>query len=177
MRRLRAAAAALVLAACASGPPALESTLRVWDLGGRQADAIGSWRSQLVSGAGTDWARKAVCRPDGVCTFFGSTRGSFGPTTDFIAMGEVPEQRFQWARTYGGGETDELEGAATLGDGGHLLFGSSASPFVAGATPPTAVAPRPLLVRIDGAGAPLWARTLDAGGIEQLHDGAGVGEE
>jgi hypothetical protein len=177
-RRLRATAAALVLAACASGPPPLESTLRVWDLGRRgDADAIGSWRGQLVSGAGTDWVRKAVCRPDGACTYFGSTRGSFGPTTDFIAMGEVPEQRFQWARTYGGGETDELDGAAGLGDGGHLLFGNSTSPFGAGATPPTAVAPRPLLVRIDGEGAPLWARTLDAGGIEQLHDGAAVGDE
>src|SRR4029450_7306144 len=76
-RPLRAAAAALLIAACASNPPALESTLRFWDLGARGADAIGSWRSQLVSGAGTDWTRKVLCRPDGACTFFGGTRGSF----------------------------------------------------------------------------------------------------
>jgi hypothetical protein len=136
-RPLRAAAAALLIAACASNPPALESTLRFWDLGARGADAIGSWRSQLVSGAGTDWTRKAVCRPDGACTFFGSTRGSFGPSTDFLAMGEIPDQRFQWARTYGGPETDELDGAAAASDGGYLLFGTGASRF--GATEPGAL--------------------------------------
>jgi hypothetical protein len=176
-RPLRAAAAALLIAACASNPPALESTLRFWDLGARGADAIGSWRSQLVSGAGTDWTRKVLCRPDGACTFFGSTRGSFGPSTDFLAMGEIPDQRFQWARTYGGPETDELDGAATASDGGYLLFGTGASRF--GATEPgalPAVAPRPLLVRIDAVGAPLWVRTLDAGGIERFHDGVAAGD-
>jgi hypothetical protein len=174
---LCAAAAALLLAACASNPPALESTLRVWDLGAVEADAIGSWRSQLVSGVGTDWARKVLCRPDGACAFFGSSRGSFGPSTDFLAMGEIPDQRFQWARTYGGQETDELDGAAAAADGGYLLFGTSASRF--GATGPgalPAVAPRPLLIRIAPAGAPLWARTLDAGGIERFHDGAAAGD-
>lgn len=175
-RRLRVAAAALVLVACASGPPVPENTLRVWDLGALQADAIGSWRSQLVSGAGTDWALKAVCRPDGACAFFGSTRGSFGPSTDFLAMGEIPEQRFQWARTYGGPEVEELDGAAALSDGGYLLFGTSASRFgAAGAGAPPAVAPRPLLIRVDAAGAPVWARTLDAGGLERFHDGAAAG--
>ena len=110
--RLGAAAAVVAFAACASSPPPLESTLRVWDLGAREVEAIGSWRTHLVSGVGTDWARKVLCRSDGACVFFGSTRGSFGPSTDFIAMGEIPEQRFQWARTYGGGDVDDLRAPA-----------------------------------------------------------------
>ena len=83
----------------------------MWPLNDRGADAIGSWRSELLSGSGTDWARKALCRPDGGCTFLGNTRGSFGPGTAFFAVGEIPDMRPQWARTYGGGGTDELDGA------------------------------------------------------------------
>lgn len=173
---LRAAGAALLFGACASGPPALEGTLRVWDLGSVEAEAVGAWRSQLVSGAGTDSGRKATCRPDGGCTYFGSTRGSFGPSTDFLAMGEIPERRFQWARTYGGPETDELDGAVSFPDGGHVLFGNSGSRFGAASAASGAVAPRPLLVRIDAGGAPLWARTLEGGRFERIHDGAATGE-
>jgi hypothetical protein len=167
LHRLGVAVAALALAAaCATGRGPIEQTVRIWDLGSTEMEAIGSWRMQLVSGAGTDLARKAFCRPDGACVYLGSTRDSFGPGTDFLALGEVPDQRFQWARTYGGSDTDELDGGAVVGDG-FLLFGSSASPFTGAAT---AVGARPLLVRIDGAGAPLWARTLDGGGLERLHD-------
>jgi hypothetical protein len=164
--------AALMLAACASGSGPIAPILRVWDLGSREIEAIGSWRTQLVSGAGTEWMRRAFCRSDGACVYLGSTRDSFGPGTDFLAMGEVPEQRFQWARTYGGADTDELDGGAVVGDG-FLLFGSSMSAF-AGAAPTAA---RPLVVRVDGVGAPAWARTLDGGGIERLHDAAAAGEE
>ncbi len=174
-RAFRLGAAVAALAACASGPPALESTLRVWDLGTREADAIGSWRSQLVSGAGTDWARKVLCRPDGPCAFFGNTRGSFGPSTDFLAMGEIPERRFQWARTYGGADVDELDGAAAV-PGGAVMFGQSASTFGASGPSTAGVTPRPLLLRIDETGAPLWARTLDAGGLERFHDGVTAGD-
>ena len=173
--RLGAAAAVLVFAACASGPPPLESTLRVWDLGAREVEAIGSWRTHLVSGVGTDWARKVLCHSDGACVFFGSTRGSFGPSTDFIAMGEIPEQRFQWARTYGGGDVDELDGAAAV-PGGALMFGQSASVFGASGPSTVGVAPRPLLVRVDEAGAPVWARTVDAGGLERFHEAATAGD-
>ena len=164
--------AALLLAACASGPSRPDNTLRVWDLGARNADATGRFQSVLVSGAGTDWTRVVRCRPDGACVYFGTTRGSYGPSTDFLAMGEVPDQRFQWARTYGGADTDELDGAVSLADGGHLLFGLSSSRFGAGEP---SVAPRPLLVRIETGGAPLWARTIDTGGLERLYGAAALG--
>lgn len=176
MFRLRVIGIALLLAACATGPTPLETTLRVWDLGALEAISIGRWRSLLISGAGTDWARVVSCRPDGACTYFGSTQGSFGPSTDFFVFGEVPEQIFQWARTYGGFDADELDGAVTLSDGGHLLFGLSSSPFGAAAGA-AALAPRPLLVRIDAGGTPRWARTLESSGIERLHGAAAVGEE
>ena len=132
-RGARLILAGLALAACASG--GLSGgipTLAIWPLGGRGADAIGSWRSELLSGSGTDWARKALCRPDGGCTFFGSTKGSFGPGTAFIAVGEIPDLSPQWARTYGGGGTDELDGAVATTDGGFVMFGSSDSGYAAG---------------------------------------------
>lgn len=170
-----AAVAALILAGCASGPSGSDTTLRVWDLAGRAVEATGVWRTQLVSGSGTDWARKIICRRDGACMFFGGTRGSFGPTMDFLAMGEIPEERFQWARTYGGSHEDELDGAAALPDGA-VMYGQSASAFGASGLAVPGVPPRPLLVRIDGTGAPLWARTLDAGGMERFHDGVLSGD-
>ena len=175
--RLHVLGAALLLAACASGPTRPDTTLRVWDLGARNADATGRFQSVLVSGAGTDWAKVVSCRPDGACTYFGTTRGSYGPSTDFLAMGEVPDQRFQWARTYGGPDTDEVDGAMSLGDGGHLLFGQSSSRFGGGGPSVGALTPRPLLVRIDAAGAPLWARTIDTGGLERLYGAAAVGAD
>ena len=174
LRRLGYAVAALALvAACATGRGAIEQTVRVWDLGTTEMEATGSWRMQLVSGAGTDLARKAFCRPDGACVYLASTRDSFGPGTDFLALGEIPDQRFQWARTYGGADTDELDGGAVVGDG-FLLFGTSTSTFGGSAAPAAA---RPLLVRIDGAGAPLWARTLEGGGLERLHDATAAGDD
>jgi len=148
-RRALPALAALGLAACASGGASGgDPTLRIWPLADRGAEAIGSWRSELLSGAGADWARKALCRPDGGCTFFGSTRGSFGlgPGTAFIAVGEIPDLRPQWARTYGGGGTDELDGAVATPDGGFVMFGSSDSRYTAGAGG-AAPAPRPLVIR------------------------------
>jgi hypothetical protein len=169
--------AALLLAACASGPPRLDNTLRVWDLRPRDLDATGRFRSQLVSGAGTDSARVVSCRPDGACAYFGNTRGSYGPSTDFFAMGEVPEQIFQWARTYGGADTDELDGATALPEGGHLLFGLSSSRFGSAGPGVTALAPRPLLIRVAADGAPIWARTVDTGGLERLYGGAAAGSD
>jgi hypothetical protein len=177
IRVCRLIGAALLLGACASGPARPDPTLRVWDLGPRSSDATGRFQSLLVSGSGTDLARVVSCRPDGACAYFGTTRGSYGPSTDFLAMGEVPDQRFQWARTYGGPDTDDLDGAVSLGDGGHLLFGLSSSRFGGGGPSVGALAPRPLLVRIDAAGAPLWARTLDTGGLERLYGAAAVGAE
>jgi hypothetical protein len=145
----------------------------VWPLADRGADAIGSWRSELLSGSGTDWARKALCRPDGGCTFFGSTRGSFGPGpgTAFIAVGEIPDLRPQWARTYGGGGTDELDGAVATPDGGFLMFGNSDSRYTGGAAGP-APAPRPLVIRATAEGEPRWVRTLEGGGIQRFHGAA-----
>jgi hypothetical protein len=172
LRRL-GLAAALALAACASGRGPIEPVLRVWDLGTTDIEVVGSWRAQLVSGSGTDLVRKAFCRADGACVYLGLTRDSFVPGTHFLAMGEVPDQRYQWARTYGGSDEDELDGGAVAGDG-VLLFGSSTSGFAGAATP---VAARPLLVRVDGAGAPLWARTLDGGGIERMHDATAAGDD
>src|SRR4030095_5517018 len=102
----------LALGACAalsaSGGP---GTLAICPVRDRGADAIGSWRSELLSGSGTDWARAALCRPDGGCTFFGNTKRSLGIGPAFIAVGEIPDMRPQWASTYGGGGTDELDGA------------------------------------------------------------------
>ena len=143
----------------------------MWPLNDRGADAIGSWRSELLSGSGTDWARKALCRPDGGCTFLGNTRGSFGPGTAFFAVGEIPDMRPQWARTYGGGGTDELDGAVATADGGFLMFGNSDSRFPAGAGGP-APAPRPLVIRATAEGEPRWARTLEGGGIQRFHGAA-----
>jgi len=171
LRRLGFAAVALAVVACASGRGPIEPVLRVWDLGTTDIEVVGSWRAQLVSGSGTDLTRKAFCRSDGACVYLGLTQDSFAPGTHFLAMGEVPDQRYQWARIYGGSAADELDGGAVAGDG-FLLFGSSASPFTGVATP---IAARPLLVRIDGVGAPLWARTLDGGGIERLHDATSAG--
>ena len=172
LRRLALAALAVALVACATGRGPIEPVLRVWDLGTTDIEVVGSWRAQLVSGSGTDLTRKAFCRPDGACVYLGLTQDSFAAGTHFLAMREVPDQRYEWARVYGGSSADELDGGAVAGDG-FLLFGSSASPFTGGAAPP--VTPRPLLVRIDGAGAPLWARTLDGGGIERLHDATAAG--
>jgi hypothetical protein len=177
IRVCRLIGAALLLGACASGPVRPDPTLRVWDLGARSADATGRFQGLLVSGSGTDLARVVSCRPDGACAYFGTTRGSYGPSTDFLAMGEVPDLRFQWARTYGGADTDDLDGAVSLGDGGHLLFGLSSSRFGGGGPSVGALAPRPLLVRIDAAGAALWARTLETGGLERLYGAAAVGAE
>jgi hypothetical protein len=169
--------AVLLAAGCAGGPRPPDTTLRVWDLDNSALDATGRFHGQLVSGSGTDWARAASCRPDGACVYFGNTRGSYGPSTDFLALGEVPEQRFQWTRTYGGADTDELDGAVTLADGTHLLFGLSGSRFGAAGPGVAGMTPRPLLVRIDAGGAPLWVRTIDTGGLERLHGGAAAGDD
>ena len=173
-RRALPALAALGLAACASGGASGgDPTLRIWPLADRGAEAIGSWRSELLSGAGSDWARKALCRPDGGCTFFGNTRGSFGlgPGTAFIAVGEIPDLRPQWARTYGGGGTDELDGAVATPDGGFVMFGSSDSRYTAGAGG-AAPAPRPLVIRAAAEGEPRWVRALEGGGIHRFHGAA-----
>src|SRR4030095_4719362 len=86
-RRALLALTGLALGACAalsaSGGP---GTLAIWPLRDRGADASGSWRSELLSGSGADWARTALCRPDGGCTFFGNTKGSFGVRTAFIQV-------------------------------------------------------------------------------------------
>ncbi len=171
-RRARLVVVGLALAGCASaGLSGGPGTLAIWALGNRGADAIGDWRSELLGGAGRDWARKAVCRPDGGCTFFGSTRGSFGPGTAFVAVGEIPDMRPQWARTYGGGGTDELDGAVATADGGFLMFGNSDSRFSAGAAG-VAPGPRPLIVRADAEGEPRWVRTLEGGGLQRFHGAA-----
>ena len=171
-RRAWLALAGLALGACASlsasGGP---GTLAIWPLRDRGADAIGSWRSELLSGSGTDWARAALCRPDGGCTFFGNTRGSFGIGTAFIAVGEIPDMRPQWASTYGGGGTDELDGAVATADGGFLMFGNTDSRFGgAPAGPPPG--PRPLIVRAAAEGEPRWARVLEGGGLQRFHGAA-----
>ena len=168
-RLSRLVLAAIALAGCASAAMSTSPrTLAIWALGDRGADAIGVWRSELLGGSGTDWARKALCRPDGSCTFFGSSKGSFGPGTAFVAVGEIPDMRPQWARTYGGGGTDELDGAVATADGGFLMFGDSNSRYVPGA-PGVTPTPRPLVIRAEAAGEPRWARTLEGGGLQRFH--------
>jgi len=164
--------AGLVLVSCASmGLSGSPGTLAIWALGDRGADAIGVWRSEMLGGSGTDVARAALCRPDGGCTFLGSTKGSFGPGTAFVAVGEIPDLRPQWARTYGGGGTDELDGAVATADGGFLMFGNSDSRFVPGAAG-IAAGPRPLIIRADAEGEPRWIRTLEGGGLQRFHGAA-----
>ena len=79
--------------------------------------------------------------------------------------------RPQWARTYGGGGTDELDGAVATADGGFLMFGNSDSRFgSATAGPPPTL--RPLVIRAAAEGEPRWVRTLEGGGLQRFHGAA-----
>jgi hypothetical protein len=76
--------------------------------------------------------------------------------------------RPQWASTYGGGGTDELDGAVATTDGGFLMFGNTDSRFGgAPAGPPPG--PRPLVIRAAAEGQPRWVRTLEGGGLQRFH--------
>jgi hypothetical protein len=121
-----------------------------------------------LGGPGSDWAARVVCGADG-CVIFGETLNSFGRTPDLLAVGETSDHRARWARTYGGTHREQLNDAASATDGGFLLVGASQSLFftLLKSMSPSRP-PRPFLVRIDAAGTPQWARTLDDGAVGDL---------
>ena len=128
----------------------------------------------LFGGSGNDWVRDIVCDSDG-CALFGFTMGGVGGGMDFLAVAEAPDGTVRWAKTYGGTYRSMLRTAVRARDGGYLLVGTSESRFT---TSLKAMAPsrpaRPFLVKIDAAGEPRWAETLDPGGVREFYRGVAV---
>jgi hypothetical protein len=161
LRRAASLLAAALLALAAMASAADQLTIAAVELGN---DVVGI----RLGGPGADWARRIRCGAE-TCAIFGHTIKSFGSSTDFLAMVETAEQRLRWARTYGGTHREELADVAPAADAGYLLVGASQSLFFTGlkALSPSRP-PRPLMLRIDGAGVPQWARTLDDKAVTSL---------
>lgn len=131
------------------------------------ASAVGQAGGEitLLGGKGADWARTAICSRQGACTLYGYSIKSFGDSTDYLAIRLAPDGSPLWAKTYGGTNKDQLDGAIETQDGGALLYGWSQSLFF---TPlkvfsPSST-PRPFIVKIDAEGKLEWARLLELGG-------------
>ena len=115
----------------------------------------------LLGGEGDDWAREILCNKSDSCAVFGFTHGSFGDTTDWLAMQITPSTTVQWAETYGGTNRDMLWHAIKASDGGYFAIGESQSMFFTGFkifSPH--YPPRPLYVKLDKAGKLLWAGNI-----------------
>lgn len=115
----------------------------------------------LLGGEGDDWAREILCNKSDSCAVFGFTHGSFGDTTDWLAMQFTPSMTVQWAETYGGTNRDMLWHAIKTSDDGYFTIGESESMFFTGLkifSPH--YPPRPLYVKLDKAGKLLWAGNI-----------------
>ena len=125
------------------------------DVGGRPQPL------SLVGGAGNNFSHAVLCAKDDSCTVFGFTNGSFGNTTDWLAINFSPSMTVQWAETYGGTNRDMLWHAIKTSDGGYFTIGESQSMFFTGFkifSPH--YPPRPLYVKLDKAGKLLWAGNI-----------------
>lgn len=125
-------------------------------------DAVGRLQPlSLVGGAGNDFAREVLCTKNDSCTVFGFTDGSFGNTTDWLAINFSSSMTLQWAETYGGTNRDMLWHAISTSDGDYFTIGESESMFFTGLkifSPH--YPPRPLYVKLDKVGKLLWAGNI-----------------
>lgn len=134
-----------------------------------------------VGGSGDDFARRILCAQDGSCTLFGFSGGTFAKTTEAWLSHLDPTGKIQWAEAYGGDNYDTLWNAIALEGGGYLEIGASASRYQAdGPFVNPQDYTRPLIVRLDASGQPLWAYSVElSSGISgaelaqayALHDG------
>lgn len=143
---------------------AAPATLRMQPIASSASNALPENGITLYGGPGNDILRNTSCDSQGACWLFGYTNKSFGDSTDFLVIRLKPSGQPDWAKTYGGTNLDELRTGFPTNDGGALLVGMSQSLFytslkIFSPSKP----PRPLLVRIDKNGNPVWATTVDLG--------------
>ena len=125
------------------------------------------WRTAL-GGAADEFAHAVALSGDGGYVIAGETRSYGAGAQDGWLVKLDANGRRQWARTYGGPQSDVIYSVQKTSDGGYILAGETASP--AGDADPDATSTPPQsdfwLIKTNARGITQWERNY--GGIEHI---------